>query len=556
MAYQLPDDVTGLSAEDLEAHITQATEAFQARREDPNLTTEDLPELRALAAGIETMRGEQAARVEQASEAQAELDALAAQILGDETETAETAENGETSETGDEPAAAEPAAEEEPADVAAAAQPRRPVVTLNSVRQRQPRQPVPAAPAAPVANVPEIVASVDMPGIAPGAGISMDTLTEGITRRASALATSGGGTGIVASYRLPFDEASGLVVNDPGNAAEGLNAVLKASDQRRLPKGDLVASGGWCAPSETVYEITDIACPDGLWDLPEIQMSRGGLRFFETPTLDVNAMTWIWTEADDISAADGDPTKPCFKIPCPEPTEVRCEAIGVCLEAGILTSRHFPELVAWYQRNVMVAHEMRIRRALYEQARAASTAVTLPVSFASFSAVFGAVALQAVDIQEKHNLCERIGLEVVFPYWSRAMFMTDIARRSQTDVCDLPANCIEDAFASLGVRVQWAKGLVPGVPTDIGGATPATAWPETVEFLVYPTGNFQLGRGAEVNLGVIHDSTKFRTNDFTAIFAEECVALVNRGIEARRVTVPVCADGSVGPRAVPACPIA
>ncbi|MGC5413091.1 major capsid protein, partial [Streptomyces sp. DT225] len=75
-------------------------------------------------------------------------------------------------------------------------------------------------------------------------------------------------------------------------------------------------------------------------------------------------MTWVHTEADDISGA----TKPCFTIPCPDPVEVRCDAVGVCLEAGILTQRHFPELVAWYLRNAMVAHEIRIRSVLYQQA--------------------------------------------------------------------------------------------------------------------------------------------------------------------------------------------
>ncbi|MFF3559734.1 hypothetical protein ACFYXS_06835 [Streptomyces sp. NPDC002574] len=46
------------------------------------------------------------------------------------------------------------------------------------------------------------------------------------------------------------------------------------------------------------------------------------------------------------------------------------------------------------------------------------------------------------------------------------------------------------------------------VPTDIGAATPATVWPDEINFLVYPAGQLQLGRGEEVNLGVIHDSAK------------------------------------------------
>jgi hypothetical protein len=75
-----------------------------------------------------------------------------------------------------------------------------------------------------------------------------------------------------------------------------------------------------------------------LWDAPEIQLARVGLRFFKIPSLDVGSMTFVHTEADDISGA----VKPCFVVPCPEPDEVRCDAVGVCLQAGILTQRHMP----------------------------------------------------------------------------------------------------------------------------------------------------------------------------------------------------------------------
>ncbi|MFF0290851.1 major capsid protein [Streptomyces sp. NPDC005262] len=66
-----------------------------------------------------------------------------------------------------------------------------------------------------------------------------------------------------------------------------------------------------------------------------------------------------------------------------------------CLEAGILTQRHFPELVSWYLRNSMVAHEIRLRQVLFAQAIASPTAVTLPATFGALSTVFAAVVLQA-----------------------------------------------------------------------------------------------------------------------------------------------------------------
>ncbi|MFE2088648.1 major capsid protein [Streptomyces sp. NPDC059460] len=106
------------------------------------------------------------------------------------------------------------------------------------------------------------------------------------------------------------------------------------------------------------------------------------------------------------------------------------------------------------------------------------------------------------------------------------------------------------------MRIQWARGLSPAVPTDIGAATPATAWPDEIQFLIYPAGQLQIGRSEEVNLGVIHDSAKFSTNDYTALFAEECVALVDRSVDTRVVTVPICPPGETGGQTVVSCPIA
>jgi hypothetical protein len=544
--YELPTDFSSLSAEDLDAHITQATEAFQARRADPNLTTDDLPALRELATGIEALRSEQATRVEAAQAAVAELDELAVQVLGEDTAT--DSDSDETVAVDEE----EPAAEaEEPAveEVAASsAVVRRPIISLATVRERQPRQPMPNSGTPAVT----IVASAEVPGATLGAPLNMEGLTESVTKVANLVAN--GGKALAASYQLPFPQD--LIINDAGSPEEGTTKVLKAADQRRLKGGDLVASGGWCAPSETVYDFTEISCPDNLWDLPELNLSRGGLRYYMTPELDVTAMSWIWTEADDISAVDGDPTKPCFKIPCVDPVEVRCTAYGACIQAGILSQRFFPELNAFYIRRAMVAYEMRLKAAMYQQALTKATAVTTAPSFASFSAVYGALALQIADMTERFSLCERIGLELVLPYWAKNMFLADIARRDGVDVCTLNQNCVENAFADLGVRVQWVKGLPPAVPANIGGTTPATAWPATMQALLYPAGAFQMGRGPEINLGVIHDSTLLRTNDMTALFFESCNALIYRGPQARAITIPVCADGSVGPRATAACPVA
>lgn len=548
--FEMPSDVTRLSDDELEASLASAVRSFKAATQTDVVTPQTLPQLRELKASIVALKEEQQARITAAEEAAAEIDQLSSEVFGDESAEADEATESADAAEADETAAEAEADEATEATASVAVEPaasqqvRRRSLSLSAVRAKSAgaQSLSKYLPAEQRPGSVEIVASADVPGYAPGVGLDLAGVTEGFMRRASALKTSGQGTGVVASYTLPFGDD--LTINDSSSAPEGSQAVIRAADQRRLSGGDLVASGGWCAPSETVYEIADVACPDMLWDAPEISLSRGGLRFFQTPVLDVNALTWIHTEQDDIAGNE----KPCFTVPCPDPVEVRCDAVGICIEAGILTQRFFPELISWYVRNAMVAHEMRIKSAMYDAARAAATPVTVGSTFASFSAVFNAVALQAADMIEKLSLCDSTAVEVTFPWWLKNMFLADLMRQGAVGSNAQGEAYINDAFSRIGVRVQFARGLAPAVPTGIGGTTPATVWPGDVEFLIYPAGNFQIGRGAAVDLGVVYDSAKFVTNDHTAAFSEECVALIDRGIESRIVTVPVCADGAIGRR--------
>ena len=547
--FELPDEYSTLSDQELAELLEGAVAAFDAKSNSTTVTADDLAQLRQLATAVDDIRAEQASRLAAAEQAAAEIDALAAKVRGGNDEPA-ASDTDSGDDDGEATASDEPEPEPEPEPkpepvTASAIIPARRALDLSAVRRHQPR----VLPPDPNPR-PEITASVDVPGYQPGQPLDMEGVTEGIIRRANALKTAGGGVGLCASYRLPFQRE--LIINDSSSGTEGTRAVITAADQSRLQGGNLVASGGWCAPSETVYELTDIACPEMLWDVPEIQLARGGLRFFPIPSLDVASMTFIHTEADDIAGTE----KPCFKIPCPEPEEVRCDAVGVCLESGILTQRHFPELVAWYQRNVMVAHELRIRQHLFEQAIAQATPVTLPASFGALSAIYAAIALQAADMVERHSLCDSISVEVVLPWWSRPLMLADLARQNGRSLEEVRVQELIDLFATLGVSIQWARGLGPAVPTDIGGPTPAADWPAQIQMLMYVAGSLQVGRGGEISLGVVHDSTKFATNDYTAIFSEECVALINRGPDLRLITLPVCPNGATAAQIAAACPIA
>ncbi|MXM67060.1 major capsid protein [Streptomyces sp. HUCO-GS316] len=553
--FTIPEDFSALDDTQLNDLLSQAQTEFTALRGQDAVSADDMERMRSLATGARRIREEQASRLSAAEQAAAEIDTLAAEFetptAPEEAAAVEDAEPEEPVAAAD-PAAGEPtapAAEEPGTAVVAAA---RPPMNLGAVRQRQPRV-LPAAQA----PQPYLTASVDVPGFRAGARMDLADLTPGAINRANALAAQKGGVGIVASYHHPFPDE--LIVQDPGSAPQGTTVAMHAGSQARLPKGDLVASGGWCAPSETEYSFLQTACPDMLWDAPEIQLARGGLRYFKTPSLDVAALTWIHTEADDIAGN----AKPCFKIPCEDPVEVRCDAIGICIEAGILTQRHFPELVSFYLRQALVAHEIRVRQVLLNQVAVSATAVNIAATWGAISPLFAAVALQAADMIERHSLCDNIALEVVFPWWTRNLMLADLARRNGVALDEVSAADVQAVFTPLGVRVQWARGITntlplgePPVNNGIGGPTPALVWPDEVQFLIYPAGQVQIGRGAEVNLGVIHDSAKFSTNDYTAAFSEECVVVVDRSIDTRLVTVPVCPSGETGAQTLLSCPAA
>lgn len=556
MDFEIPEDLAVLSDEDIEHHLTAAAREMKRIANSDTATAKTVPALRSLKTTINSLKAEQDARITAAAETAAEIDNLMKETFGEPEGDAEVEASADTpaEETPETPAAEpETPAVVEPTAVVTASSRRS--INLAAVRARQNGGTSMARYLTDDTHGEiELTAAVDVPGYRPGQGIELGDVTQAVIRRAQSLTTAGGGMGMVASYTIPFP--ADLQVNDTSSAPEGSLATMRAADQSRLDGGTLTASGGWCAPSETIYSFTERSCADGLWDVPEIQINRGGLRFFREPVLDVAALTWIHSEAADIA---GTP-KPCFTLPCATPIDVRAEAIGVCLQYGILTARYFSELIDLYTRQAMIGHEIRVKTRAYQQAAAAATPVAIPATFASFSAVYAAAALQIADFVERLNLCQGTAVEIVFPLWLRNMFMADIARQQDVHPADLDPMIIERAFMNLGARVQFVRGLTPNVPTDIGGPTPADNWPATVQFLLYESGGFQLGRGPQIDLGVFVDST-LSTQNNQRFFSEEGTLLVDRAGTARLVTVPVCATGEVGARvptatAALACPVA
>ena len=370
---------------------------------------------------------------------------------------------------------------------------------------------------------------------------------------------------IVRDFEHVLEEGSTLEEAD-----RAFRELIGTTPQSRGAMEALVAAGGWCAPSEIDYSFFNVAAPGGLVDLPTIGIRRGGLRwpisltladFFQmsgapasgTPS---NAtMPWEWTEADDILAATGSPTKSCLRPPCPSFDEERLRVWGLCVLAGNLTEAAYPELIRHFIMLVNIAHARVMNRRHIAQmvADPIVTAVT-PTAGAASSATthtLGAAALEATHLRYKYGAPLGAVMEYGLPAWSRALMREDLARRNGWDNLASADAYLMSLFDARDIRAQWLEDWQNntgwnGGPT-LGADTPPTTWPTSFLGLMYFPGSYFLGRGFNLNLGVVRDSVLNEANDHTAAWSEEGTLVGARGPEALLITnSPVYPNGVSG----------
>lgn len=419
---------------------------------------------------------------------------------------------------------------------------------------------------APASKVPEkrlaVTASVDIPGVAHGDKVpSLRSLAEVVSRKAKSMPVTQNNPNhqLVASIRNDFSHT----IDDrtsPGQVKD-LIEYLTGPDKQQA----LVAGGGWCAPSEIRYDFFNIACEDGMIDLPTFGVSRGGIQFPVSPsladalgggtafagfaaTLSNESTPFLWTEADDIAAATGSPTKPCIRVPCPDFDEERLECYGYCLTAGNLTDDAYPEATQHMLQLLMSAHAHVINARLIALMLAASSATTTISGGAATDAaaprIYNAVGLAATDYRARYGMCIDDVLEVVLPYWVREVIRGDLAWKAGVELGAVSNMEVDAYFVARNVRVQWVNDWQVRGASQFGNSSAMTAWPTTVDFLIYAAGTFIHGNGLSLDLGVIRDSVLNETNDHTAAWSEECHLVARVGHESRRYTVGFNVNGS------------
>jgi hypothetical protein len=343
---------------------------------------------------------------------------------------------------------------------------------------------------------------------------------------------------------------------------ESIMKVLDhAADQGREGVA-LTAAAGWCAPSQIDYGLLEIETADGMLDLPEVQINRGGIQFTTGPDFSAifaGAGYWHQTEAQVIAAT----SKPCMVIPCPSFTEKRLEVEGVCITGAFLQDRGYPEMVARFTRGAMVAHAHKMNIFKINQVVAGSTlfdytnVANLPVTTTEskdltvLSRLLAVAGIQVMDLQYKYRMGRGTSLEGVLPYWVVEQVRADIQRRTALEPAvafSIAEEQIRSWFAIRGVRIQfvydWLDTYNTTNTSTVGQTAGVYTLPTTVEMLLYPAGTFVAGVSDVVRLDTVYDSTNLALNQYTQLFTEEGILVAKRGYESRRLKVTIDPSGT------------
>lgn len=545
---EIPEDLTNVPDTELSTMEGELLATFDAIRSgSQQLNADSIAELDTIALAVKRVRGETVRRETERKELAARAEALAAELQVDPADEDEDDAEAETSEAETVTAATEDTEIVTPEVVTAAA----PLVV-----RRTPRLNVPLSQVRRLAPDPElaprqsamVLVSPEVPGFSAGRPLDdIDLLVNAVHKRAKALGNPSGRQS-VATIKREFD-----IVLDREAAPEAIWDIMR----RAADPQNLVAAGGWCAPSTIIYDFFNIACDDGMVDLPTVGIERGGIRFPSSPSIaDALDDIWLWTEQDDISAATGGGSKPCVRVPCPSFLEERLDCHGLCITAGNLTESAYPEVVRNYLRLVMSAHRHVINQRIIADVVAQAVAVSIPATGATnpiSSGLLGAVDLQVADYRERYRMCETDVLEIILPRWGKHAIRSDLARRNGVDMLAVSDAQIANYFDVRHVRVQWVTDWQVGTSGFPGFTSPLTAWPANIQFLIMAAGTIVVGNGLELELGVVRDSVLNAKNDHTAAWTEECKLVAKIGHEVRVVTVPFCVNGLTGAASQAGC---
>lgn len=534
-------NATGTSRADIEALLNKAIEKFGQLNAEDTLDPDAVAGLEMLGEVILIAREVQTTQEAAEAEVRAKREDLAAKVLGgDPAAAAGSDAPGEGNDGGD-PADPAPAASEGAESVTAAAGPL-PRFDLGRIKS-----PAGSAPS-PKRNGVAITAAAGVRGVENGADLDMDGLVAAVQARIEGM-PRGGVDGYVRDgvAQIKIDYPADLVAS--GN--NDTEVVNHAGDQGRID-GGLVAAGGWCAPSETLYDVVgNLADANaGLVDVPDIQAKRGGIRYTEGVSF---ATVWAGnagirqTEAQAIANT----AKVLYRPGCPTFTEKRADVVYSGLIVGFLQNEAYPEVTRDTIAGVTAVHAHRVNKLTLDAMEADSTAVNLSATLgpSATGSVLNGIGLSIADARYQARASESLLFDVVLPIWAKEAVRADYALRGGIPIEQVTDAQITSWIAQRGGRVQWVYDWQDAFSTGsagFGGASALTAYPQTVKAMIFPSGTFVRGRGEVINLDTVYDSTMTKENDFLQLFMEEKLLVAKRAYSSRVVTLALGVNGTVG----------
>lgn len=539
--FNVADDLSAYSVEDIDTLITQGnTRLDELFAIDPSaVTDEQVAEAEKIAAAVKDLGAEKHQRATAASQRVERMSALKDSRVEASTDDLAVAEDVQVD---DEEKAEEDAEEEAKPEATVETPEKEKAVTASAPAVIVPK-PRPVVPETPKPRI-SITAAGDVPGFSNGQSIEdLDSLTKAFINRTRGWGpTDGSGEGGMQQYNLatiakPFDDPQ--LIADRGKGMTDQEVMDYAGDEKRLDGGSLVAAGGWCAPSEYLLDFCTGASTDGLWSVPEMSVTRGGIQTTPGPDFATlySSSGFSQTEAQAIAGT----AKGCYEVPCPSFTETRLDAVGLCIKSPILTEAGWPELVSSTISQALVAQQHRVSGALLTKALTAATAnSTINAVGSTASDTLNALELIAETLRNVYRMPLNMSMELVLPYWVRAAIRADLANRTGEDFFAVTDQMINQWFAIRKLAPQWVYNF--GTALALG----EEGYPANFTALMYPAGTFVKGTSPVINLNAVYDAASLDVNMYTALFAEEGVLLAKRCFQARKVVIPLNQAGKTG----------
>lgn len=552
--FTMPESLDGLSLDDLTKLYDEAmSESLPlVSKNDADLSDDEAARLIALSEALTTiderrdvLKGEAQERTDKLAAARGKVaDAQASTVDPEPEPEGDDDEDEESDDDADDDAAAD---KEKELVTASASR------TVRKARENAP-DPVDVVPT-PVgstliaaANLPSVSANDEFTDMTHAAKVFGQRAAKGPAAGSSFMVENGAQYGLSDHHtRLGFAKikkpAMEFALTTGMTAADQMAMIDRAADEKRLAGGSLIAAGGWCSPSETVYDFCSFETVTGILDLPTIDLSRGGLIYSKGPDYAAIAASWGFMQTE--AQAEAGTAKVCYAVECPPFTEVRLDVIGFCITAGILTNATYPELIRRVLEIGAVAHAHKVNAYVIGKL---STLIGAAVDFAEVGSatadLLDALALAGDRLRYSYSMDPKATLEVVLPFWAKRIIQSDLSRRNGVDLLAVSDADISRYLAARNIRVQFVYDYqnLTSASTDTW-----TSWPDSLEFMIYPAGAFVKGTTDVIDLDTIYDSVNTSTNTYTAAFFEEGVQVFNRCGSGLKYTVDIsCLAGVTG----------